>query len=1153
MMRTILLSALIAASLLGAATSAAQSGAALSPIGVIDTEGPALSDLDVQPAVATDLDIVTITFSADDPLGALPEVTVNGLDAHFLSESNGDYTYTHAIAWYQPSGNATVSVTAVDPLGNESTLSSTALLALDMPALPIFWAPLALILMVFGAVLLRRRRSARAGLLLILIGWAPLASAQAGTVSNVTFLQQARDGGGTEIIITYDLDAPDGPCTIDVELSKNGGADKFPYPVRAITGDVINVNTGTGLEIVWDVAADYPDEYIAQAQLRLTPVSAYAPWEDLFPHQEFSNFYFCRDPLQLSWSACYHYSQDIGSGFFPPLSKNAGQLLFDKEDMCGVWDLPFDRYLFCPSRADTAGGDPFEANHHIYLGYLLLNDADVAAFVSAYQDVIDAGGDFTGNLPGVTSYGNSIQRLSQSSAMVLASDIHDPEAYAAAAAQIPIMFDWPDNHKPGWGGNVVYLDRHVEFKSYPGEFPMTEATISALAEITGYEPPTVWDTYDPDGPYADANDPHNFAFECSNHLKQVGLVGAMHAYNAGGPARWWPELAPESGRLMMSEASVYPDYLLDRELLYCPGVPFPETPAYFEDRDYVYLGYALLNEADVTTFASAYAAEIAGAGDFSGDLPGPSSYGSSLLRLYEHMDDDIAPTCEWDDGEIPVMIEWPDNHEGRMGGHVLYLDRHVEWHDYPGEFPMTPVVINTLGALAGRTPKTEWADPEPTYLPENDPYDFKATCLDQCKDVALALKMYSNESAGELFMPLSAEPGRLMFDAGTAYPEFLEVHENLVCPGPAPLTPAPFINDQHYAYLGYALTNDADVAAFAMAYAAEVAGGGDFSGDLPGAVSYGSSILRLREGIGRLMVGDPPPRAEVYEVEKNLPVLIEWPDNHEGASGGHVLYVDGHVEWQDYPGEFPMTEATISTLANLAGHVPTPAYATPDFHEGNDPHKQWLCGENMKGLYWSVRYFTIFHLYSALAAHDELVAPLSSSPGELTFELGHMEPYFADMLARFNCPGSAAAFGPAVQGDQSYVYLGYIILNQMDLEAFAQAYAEVIAEGGNFYDNLPGNVSYGIDARDTLIRMRRDMFRAGITADPDDPDSDPIRQHDVPLLIEWPDNHGTVRGGNVVYADGHVEWIDYPGKFPMTEAAMGLLTNLAGRPPIGEK
>jgi len=35
------------------------------------------------------------------------------------------------------------------------------------------------------------------------------------------------------------------------------------------------------------------------------------------------------------------------------------------------------------------------------------------------------------------------------------------------------------------------------------------------------------------------------------------------------------------------------------------------------------------------------------------------------------------------------------------------------------------------------------------------------------------------------------------------------------------------------------------------------------------------------------------------------------------------------------------------------------------------------------------------------------------------------------------------------------------------------------------------------------------------------------------VMWEWPTNHGGA--GNVLYLDGHVEFVPYPGKFPMTE------------------
>ena len=49
------------------------------------------------------------------------------------------------------------------------------------------------------------------------------------------------------------------------------------------------------------------------------------------------------------------------------------------------------------------------------------------------------------------------------------------------ASEIPVIWEWPSNH--GNGGNVLYLDGHVEFVSYPGRFPMTKPFIKALGEI----------------------------------------------------------------------------------------------------------------------------------------------------------------------------------------------------------------------------------------------------------------------------------------------------------------------------------------------------------------------------------------------------------------------------------------------------------------------------------------------------------------------------------------------------------------------------------------------------------------------------------------------------------------------------------------------
>ena len=50
---------------------------------------------------------------------------------------------------------------------------------------------------------------------------------------------------------------------------------------------------------------------------------------------------------------------------------------------------------------------------------------------------------------------------------------------------------------------------------------------------------------------------------------------------------------------------------------------------------------------------------------------------------------------------------------------------------------------------------------------------------------------------------------------------------------------------------------------------------------------------------------------------KTIPVIIERPGHHKDPLGGNVLYADGHVEYIEYPGKYPMTEAVISALESF--------------------------------------------------------------------------------------------------------------------------------------------------------------------------------------------------------------------------------------------
>jgi prepilin-type processing-associated H-X9-DG protein len=546
------------------------------------------------------------------------------------------------------------------------------------------------------------------------------------------------------------------------------------------------------------------------------------------------------------------------------------------------------------------------------LGYLLANDADVVAFADAYADEIAAAGDFSGDLPTASSYGPEILRLKEGVERFLVTDINDPQQFIDARERIPVMFDWPDNHQAGWGGNVLYLDGHVEFQEYPGEFPMTETAITTLAALAGYVPPTEWRA--PYSPYTSAVSP-SLGPLCRQNLSQAGM--SLMMYMNESHLQSLPVVSSEPGRLMMSDAGLYPVYLGNPEWLVCPGTAEIAPAPFFDDPHFAYLGYLVVNDADVDAFVSAYTAEIADDADFSGDLPVTTSYGNVLYRLRDGVERFLTsdlndPTDCVPQREVPILFEWPDNHEGLSGGHVMYMDGHVEWQPYPGEFPMTEHAITTLAALANRPANTSWAAPEPVF-PDDDPY-HQALCEHNMRFLGLSFKTF-NGHHDAWFPELSDSAGLMMFEPQGMTPYYLNALERLHCPGSEFACTLPAADDDSYAYLGYVVLSDSDMSAFATAHAAQLSGSGDFSDDLAGTMSYGNTIYRLREGIERTITDE----SAIDVAQSQIPVLIEWPDNHSDLRGGNVLYMDGHVEWHDYPGEFPMTEATISLLANMAG------------------------------------------------------------------------------------------------------------------------------------------------------------------------------------------------------------------------------------------
>jgi len=215
----------------------------------------------------------------------------------------------------------------------------------------------------------------------------------------------------------------------------------------------------------------------------------------------------------------------------------------------------------------------------------------------------------------------------------------------------------------------------------------------------------------------------------------------------------------------------------------------------------------------------------------------------------------------------------------------------------------------------------------------------RASCANNLKQMGIVFKMFANENDGSLWPELSPEPGRLMFaNQGTnlttpVFPELLTDTSILVCPSDsgdlhllrdrgAEANPQLLINDQSYFYLGYVVTNDAEVRTFADAYRERISKGLGFDEDLEVPPDRGSGarnvICRLREGVERLFITDMTNQAASAFVQSEIPVIIERPENHI-PTGGNVLFMDGHVRFMRYPGGWPMTETTIGVLESLDG------------------------------------------------------------------------------------------------------------------------------------------------------------------------------------------------------------------------------------------
>lgn len=200
-----------------------------------------------------------------------------------------------------------------------------------------------------------------------------------------------------------------------------------------------------------------------------------------------------------------------------------------------------------------------------------------------------------------------------------------------------------------------------------------------------------------------------------------------------------------------------------------------------------------------------------------------------------------------------------------------------------------------------------------------------ASCANNLKHCGIILKMFENEAPKQMAPPLSPLPGCLMWRKEAVYPEYLTDPTILICPTQEeklqqangmekPEDKAKFCFDNSsYWYLGYAIPDEKTGLSFVEAYKKQAQANLGFEADLKD--DEGFPILRLREGVERAFITDIQNPAGAAMVQSELPIFIERPGHHDDKV--NVVFLDGHVEWPTYPGDFPVSKRFIEALESL--------------------------------------------------------------------------------------------------------------------------------------------------------------------------------------------------------------------------------------------
>jgi prepilin-type processing-associated H-X9-DG protein len=208
---------------------------------------------------------------------------------------------------------------------------------------------------------------------------------------------------------------------------------------------------------------------------------------------------------------------------------------------------------------------------------------------------------------------------------------------------------------------------------------------------------------------------------------------------------------------------------------------------------------------------------------------------------------------------------------------------------------------------------------------KQDEAQLRAECANNLKMMGLVFKMFANEHKKEMFPVIDDRRGNLAPEGDQIYPEYLTDLNILRCPSDPEAEPigtpqaADGVDDRSYFYLGWVVTTEEEGLALLDAYESLDLGQRDKDLAVPEGKGNrgGNTIFRLREGVERFFITDIHNPAAAAKAQSEMPIMWDRPGRHV-PGGSNVLYMDGHVEFIRYPGEFPITEKFIKRLEQIS-------------------------------------------------------------------------------------------------------------------------------------------------------------------------------------------------------------------------------------------